>query len=145
MVITKFTTLIALLAIFIVIGLCIPYVFLWVFKFTKKDSKRKETWFQKYTVYTIFGAAVAEILLFLFVMFTNSFLAAFCVLSVQVLAVVTILTVPIVLILVIQTLIALFGCLITEVFPHNFREVHRFLNESFANVLKKQEKEKAKK
>lgn len=137
MVITNFETLITTIATMVVIALCSLYGHLFFLSATKKEAKREEGWFKKYFSYTMLIAGAVEILLLLFTLFSNSFLAMFGILSVQVLAICAIMVLPITLYYIAKAAIVTTIFMMTEFFPDVFREFGTYFTKTISETLKK--------
>ena len=144
MIITNFETLITIIATMVVISICSLYTHLFVLSATNKEKKREEGWFKKYFTYTMLIAGAVEIILLLFTTFSNSFLATFTILSVQVLAICIILFVPVLLFYIGKAAVVTIIALITDFFPDAIKELGEYSAKTIGETVKKKEKVKKK-
>ena len=144
MIIANFETLITIIATMVVISICSLYAHLFVLSATNKEKKREEGWFKKYFTYTMLIAGAVEIILLLFTTFSNSFLVAFTILSVQVLAICIILFVPVLLFYIGKAAVVTIIALITDFFPDAIKELGEYSAKTIGETVKKKEKVKKK-
>lgn len=144
MIIANFETLITIIATMVVISICSLYTHLFVLSATNKEKKREEGWFKKYFAYTMLIAGAVEIILLLFTAFSNSFLAAFTILSVQVLAICIILFAPVLLFYIGKAAVVTVIALITDFFPDAIKELGEYSAKTIGETVKKKEKVKKK-
>lgn len=144
MIIVNFETLITIIATMVVISICSLYTHLFVLSATNKEKKREESWFKKYFTYTMLIAGAVEIILLLFTTFSNSFLAAFTILSVQVLAICIILFAPVLLFYIGKAAVVTIIALITDFFPDAIKELGEYSANTIGETVKKKEKVKKK-